>query len=344
MKNMNQKGFTIIELMIALLLGMIIMVAVTQVYLMSMRTATNQQAGSSILDANVFGLQQVERNLRLAGLDMSHKSDSQTKLSGIITSVNNIGNDNVTLGSGFDATMVTRTSADLPTNVQKATASSDQLTIQYRAPTDILDCEGDLALGPRKAKVYDEEGELIDKLVPIEGQIVVERYFLKDDGKGNLGLWCDAGRYALEKVESYSPALTNSDQQEAHERVDAIAPRFNGKDKPTINVEGMGTGEQQIIANVDDFRLQLAIANGNNIQYITPAQYINSANNRAIIAVKAAILVRGNVPALDVDTPQGQSFVMLGDENVQLKDGVPTNYLRRVYESNSMLRNSREKK
>lgn len=340
----NQKGFTLIELMIALFLGMLIMAAVSKVYIMSARTAITQQAGSSILDANVFGLQQIERNLRLAGLDTAAKSSAQTPFSGIITDVSNIGNGKVTFNNqGFTADMVTRGEVtNYPTAVNRA--GSDQLTIQYRAPTDILDCEGDLALGPKRATVYDEEGVIADTVVPVEGQIVVERYFLKDKGNGELELRCDAGRYAVDKIASYETPLT-PEQQAAHDRVDKIAPNFSATNTtPPIQVEGMGDDGQVIISNIDDFRLQLAIANGNNVQYITPAQYDASAKDKAIIAVKTAILVRGEVPSVLNDVPNDPTFIMLGDENVKLKASTPKGYIRRVYESNSMLRNSREKK
>ena len=56
----KQQGFTLIELMISLVLGLLIIAAASQVYVISLRTATVQQAGSSILDANVFGLQQIQ--------------------------------------------------------------------------------------------------------------------------------------------------------------------------------------------------------------------------------------------------------------------------------------------
>ncbi|STZ07548.1 Tfp pilus assembly protein PilW [Moraxella caprae] len=58
----KQQGFTLIELMISLVLGLLIIAAVGQVYVISVRTATVQEAGSSILDANVFGLQHIENN------------------------------------------------------------------------------------------------------------------------------------------------------------------------------------------------------------------------------------------------------------------------------------------
>lgn len=52
-----QKGFTLVELMISLVLGLIIVAAVMQVYMMSIRTNTIQQSGSNIQNTSVFGIQ-----------------------------------------------------------------------------------------------------------------------------------------------------------------------------------------------------------------------------------------------------------------------------------------------
>lgn len=322
MKIHNQKGFTIVELMISLLLGLIILTAVVQVYIMSTRTAVVQQSGSQILDANVFGLQRIETNLRLAGLDMANKSTVSEPFSGIIAGVSNVP------VAGLSPNFITRT-GNLPTNTSRA--SSDQLTIQYRAPTDMRDCEGKLALGEKDGIMKDEEGELLDKTVPIKGQPIIERYFLKDDN-GILNLYCDAGRYETLDIES----LGNLDPEQSGE----LAERkklFGVK-----SVQGMGKEEALIASNIDDFKVLFAVADGNNILYVNPTEYARSHSTKAIVAVKLAILAKGNVPTMESDISV-TSFDLLG-ESVTLKSGVSQNYIRRVYESNSMLRNSRERK
>jgi len=63
-----QSGFTLIELMISLVLGLLISAAVIQVFVTSQRVDRIQTAGSEIQDSAVFGLQAIEQQIRLANL------------------------------------------------------------------------------------------------------------------------------------------------------------------------------------------------------------------------------------------------------------------------------------
>ncbi len=62
------RGFTLIELMISLVLGLMITAAVLQVYIANVRTSAIQQSGSDLQYASIFGIQQLESHLRLANL------------------------------------------------------------------------------------------------------------------------------------------------------------------------------------------------------------------------------------------------------------------------------------
>lgn len=59
--NGRQTGFTLIELMISLVLGLIVSAAVIQVYLINVKTSSIQANASELQDASVFGLQQLEK-------------------------------------------------------------------------------------------------------------------------------------------------------------------------------------------------------------------------------------------------------------------------------------------
>ena len=50
-------GFTLIELMISLVLGLLISAAVIQVYIVNTRTVTIQQSASEVQDSTIFALQ-----------------------------------------------------------------------------------------------------------------------------------------------------------------------------------------------------------------------------------------------------------------------------------------------
>ena len=56
----TQAGFTLIEPMISLVLGLLISAAVVQIYITNFRTSTVQKSGSELQDASVFGIQMLE--------------------------------------------------------------------------------------------------------------------------------------------------------------------------------------------------------------------------------------------------------------------------------------------
>ena len=93
-KHMNghQAGFTLIELMISLVLGLIVSAAVIQVYLINVKTSSIQASGSELQDASVFGLQQLEKSIRLANLgNPTTRIDGTTRNGGIVLTGLNIG-------------------------------------------------------------------------------------------------------------------------------------------------------------------------------------------------------------------------------------------------------------
>lgn len=167
----STSGFTLIELMISLVLGLLISAAVIQVYLTNTKTASTQKSGSELQEASVFGLQQLESHLRLANLGNSVTSiTDKTVGGGIVISPENIG-----LASSDTSKNLyfTRTGGD--SNITGI--NSDQLTIQFKNTTGvkIADCESaDVELG----------------------DTVIERYFVRSSSTTGQGLLlaCDAGR------------------------------------------------------------------------------------------------------------------------------------------------------
>ena len=171
-------GFTLIELMISLVLGLLISAAVMQVYIISTRTATVQQSASEVQDSAIFSLQTIEDHIRLANLGnpISNIKDT-TNHGGIVLTAANLGTTNAT-----DAKYFT-TSADSTgwTGLSNVTGvESDQLTIQYKNVTS--------------SSLYDCEGAEVQKDSP---DWVVERYFVRKAIGGadtDLVLACAAGR------------------------------------------------------------------------------------------------------------------------------------------------------
>lgn len=175
-------GFTLIELMISLVLGLLISAAVIQVYIINTRTVTIQQSASEVQDSSIFALQGLEDNMRLANLGNPITSiSSNSDHGGVVLTPTNLGTTNTT-----DTTLLTN-SADSTgwTGVSNMTGvDSDQLTIQYKniTPSPMYDCEG-------------------AEILAGSSDWVVERYFVRlqtdasaGTGVQDLALACKAGR------------------------------------------------------------------------------------------------------------------------------------------------------
>lgn len=317
----KQQGFTLIELMISLVLGLLIIAAASQVYVISLRTATVQQAGSSILDANVFGLQQIENNIRMAGLGLSDVAKADAADSGILAGGDNAAAISVlnVNGAKLSSTFISRDGSGL-TNT--TSGGSDQLTIQYRAPANMRNCEGDLVLGPRTG-ILDLPG---NPVVSIDGQIIVERYFVKNNN-GTLELRCDAGLYVSNHI------IQDDGQGTANA---TILTGANNRH----NIYNLGDNGVLIVSGIDDFQVRFGIASGANhsgIRYVTPTEYQTLSSDTAIITVQLGLLTKGSVPSSDA--PESPTYTILGND-VSMKSG-QGQFIRRVYETNIMLRNSR---
>ncbi|MDI4500030.1 prepilin-type N-terminal cleavage/methylation domain-containing protein [Moraxella nonliquefaciens] len=317
----KQQGFTLIELMISLVLGLLIIAAASQVYVISLRTATVQQAGSSILDANVFGLQQIENNIRMAGLGLSDVAKAGAADSGILAGGGNATAINVlhVNGTKLSSDLISRDNSG-PTNT--TSRGSDQLTIQYRAPANMRDCEGHLVLGPRTG-ILDLPG---NPVVSIDGQIIVERYFVKDNS-GTLELRCDAGLYVSNHI------IQDNGQGTANA---IILTGANNRH----NIHNLNDDGALIASGIDDFQVRFGIASGANhsgIRYVTPTEYQALSSDTAIITVQLGLLTKGSVPSSDA--PESPTYTILGND-VSMKSD-QGQFIRRVYETNIMLRNSR---
>nr|WP_317199493.1 PilW family protein [uncultured Psychrobacter sp.] len=175
-------GFTLIELMISLVLGLLISAAVIQVYIINTRTITIQQSASEVQDSSIFALQALEKHIRLANLGNPITSISSTSNhGGIVLTPTNLGSTNTTA-----TTLLTSSTGSTGwTGVSNiANVLSDQLTIQYKNITNnsLYDCEG--------AEIAANSDDW-----------VVERYFVRlatgataGTGVQNLALACAAGR------------------------------------------------------------------------------------------------------------------------------------------------------
>ncbi|MFM6907390.1 MAG: PilW family protein [Acinetobacter tjernbergiae] len=317
----KQQGFTLIELMIALVLGLLISAAAMQLFTGSILSSRMQQANDELQNSGIFGLDYIVRDIRLANYAniTNPELNEQTPWGGIVLTANTGVGTNTNLpipaatpfiaqgllthsvGTGEAVSTVQNQWQGL-SNVN---LQSDQLTIQFVAPNDMVNCEG--------ANVQ-------------AGDYVIQRYFLRrdpatDTSGTDYGLACDAN--------TPTPAGTA-----------AVAT-------PTT-LTGFGDAGEMIIPRVDHFTLQLgARSSTGNLAYYTVNQYRQLATTaRAatptaapprIVSVKFAVLVRSLDDTKNPSIDLTKSIDML-NQSVQLVNR-DTKYARRVYTTTVTLRN-----
>ncbi|USE83526.1 PilW family protein [Acinetobacter tibetensis] len=347
----RQSGFTLIELVLSLALGLIITAAAILLFLTSQRSLSLQQGLSDVQDNANFGLNYLTKDIRLANLN-NPKSilNDETAYGGVVlTSSINATKDTQTtpptplsnlvhtiIGTTANVNLVSRSSGmtvgTVPawsgvSNVQVngSDISSDQLVIQY-VPQYLTDDKGtastsdDVLVGG-----YDCEGNKLEFPVndPLDGkpfgpQVVVQRYFLRADDNNvktepnqPLALACDAGHYA-----------TTGD--------------------PTV-VTRYGDAGEIVMKRVDYFRVLLGVQNDNQRRYISVNDYMTLATPRPrIVSLQLGLLTRSaqNV-GNDTVTKDDQEFVVL-DQTVKVKKPsvATTKYVRQVVSQTVALRNS----
>jgi type IV pilus assembly protein PilW len=156
-------GFTLMELMIALALGLLIVAAGLAVFLSSQRSL-GLQSGMSELQQNAnFGLSLITHDLRHTNLNTvsAQKINNLVKGSGIIFKKENLPFSLHTL-TGLETELTTLQAKD----DDNTSGKSDRLTIQYTPETTtVLNCEG-TSVGTAAA--------------PASDLVIVQRYYLAE--------------------------------------------------------------------------------------------------------------------------------------------------------------------
>ncbi|WP_111859205.1 PilW family protein [Acinetobacter sp. CFCC 10889] len=316
MIKIKQKGFTLIELMVSIGLGLLIVAAGLAIFLSSLKNSRLQEGVSQIQDGGIFGLEYIANQVRLAnyGNVENRTLNDQTSRGGVVftTGLPTQSNINLAMGNAnattaFENTIVTRSTSGL-SNVSLA---SDQLTIQFVAPNDMQNCVGE---NVRK------------------GDRVVQRYFLRQENNKadhdtnitSMGLACVAN----------TPLNTPN-----------ATPTF-------LTGFGVDNTGEIIIPNVDYFGFLLGARTGNNYRYYTVAEYTavaTAARNAtpaqevpSIEMIKMAVLIRSQNEVRTAPITLS-TYEILGRTvtlNTPATTGVTNKFVRNVYVTTIALRNA----
>lgn len=349
-----QQGFTLIELMISLILGLLVSAAALQILYTNSLSSNIQSAGSKIVDTNTFGLDYLTKQIRKANYGiLSSQSfflNHQTPQGGIVLTAP----DNLTVFGNTVAgetvpsnlrglsksnqlisdTLLTRSASSLSgSNVKfgSAALSSDQLTIQYKVSSDNqVDCQSRNVM---------------------KDDYVIERYFVRDGG-----LACASAIYTYSETTAKKDATNkNAINIDKYKKPIKQSDGSFNRDTSDTTQDLAGSGEI-IIPNVDYFRVLLGVSDSKNfstnpstykLTYMpipTPITTVNAdpfptLNNRRIVNVQIGLLVRSDG---SVTASKDPSFTVLDKTDIKLNDTSKNDgKMRRVLETTVFLRNAR---
>lgn len=178
MSRSSETGFTLIELMISIVLGLLLVAATSQLFISGVVSSRLQQGGADVQDNGLFGLDYLAKDVRLANYGNSTANlilNEQTPWGGVVLTTTNLS-----VTPAIAAPLLSHSGGDTTgagnqwTGVSGVNQKSDQLTIQFQAPFAMSNCEGQAVLA---------------------SDLIVERYFLRQDASGattDLVLACDA--------------------------------------------------------------------------------------------------------------------------------------------------------
>lgn len=347
-----ERGFTLIELMIALVLGLLISAAALQIFYTSTLSSNIQQAGSNVVETGTFGFNNLVKNIRRMNHGAVSTSSGEsyflsatTPQGGIVltapTNLQHFGEvvngtqtvarSNNLQGLSFQGGLIPKTW--LSTNASPQSKSnviagnSDQLTIQYQAFEDTNNCEG----------------ENVKK-----GDFVIERYFVRPEdatnAKSALALVCSSVIYTYDKA-----LAENKNGINVQKRKNVIV---NGQGKfadgPSNVSQNLLNSGSVIIPNVDYFKVKLGVSDskefGTDPTKLTlenmdiPTDPYTALNGKRIVNLQIALLVRSTLAVTASDNPEFNVFgntVRLNQTSA--KDGK----MRRLLQSTVLIRNAR---
>lgn len=360
-------GFTLVELMIALALGLVIVAAAVMLFLTGQKSYVLQAGMSDLQDNANFGLNYIVKDIRLTNLNAAKAGiNDETQYGGVVltSSVNATKTPAVPatptvapiplsnlfrtiVGASAGVSVLSRSGGIAgwagASNVDLSSGGSllsDQLTIQY-TPQYVLNNNDTVATNDDEwIGGFDCEGRELKFRVenpggglPFGRQMIVQRYFLRADENAAAN-------------EPNSPlALACEAGFYALADTPAVLQIEGGAPSQVLNTKVFGAGAGQIIMKrVDHFRVLLGVQNDASYRYMSIKDYmaIAAGSRPRILSVQLGALVRSGQPVgRDAIIADDQSFQVL-DQLVKVKTPAVNapKYVRQVISQTIALRNS----
>lgn len=310
----GQSGFTLIELMISLTLGLLIVAAAIQLFITGITSYKLQKAMAHIQDNASLGLNFIVNDIRKANLSSPvPEINDQMTYAGILLTSNNIGgkinlNCTACFESGIDKSIKSFGEANIVGHKE-----NDQLLIRYQAPQDGLDCSG-------KALTKDT--------------FVVQRYYVSSNGSDHrTSLRCQAAQYRQDELD----AKTTTDQLVLDwEDSQIILPNVDFFQVRLGYIEGELNNENSTLAYTDIKNYMALKAKKKNIDGVIQAVRPH------VHAIQIGVLVRSadNAGTQSVIKDRNKEPFQVLDTTITLAPAYQDNYLRQVVVQTISLRNA----
>ena len=215
-----QKGFSLIEMMVSMAIGMVLMVAIAQVFYGNRQTAASQEQASRMQETARYAIQILQREIRMAGMKRTESTGT------------------------FDATnpMITGTNA-----TAGAPNGSDEVTVRYwgsdngagtAADNTVFDCIG----------------------TPIRlNERVVDRFHIANNASGEPSLYCQNTNFGTGVVTD-NELVAGVESMQMLVGVDTDADKSPNKyiqwNDATINLDQVIAVRVSFLLRSDNFALQ----------------------------------------------------------------------------------------
>lgn len=300
-----QHGFTLLELMIALTLGLLVVAASIQVFLTANQGLAFQQSSANIQNSGLFGMDYIVRDLRRANIDSNSAAMTANTLhGGVVFNSRNLSTAILSNATVLDP-LLSKSNIG-PSNLSGI--KSDQIVIQYKNTIGSqFTCEG-------------------KQITP--NQFVVQRYFLKEeqesthDGYRPISLRCKAATYTGDSITSLD---LSGDGEILIPHIDHFRVLLGiARDNEVKNSSGAITQAKDGV--MDDFL------------YVSPSEYVKLPDQPQIVSIQLGLLVRSTDSV--VQGTEANKFTILDLTDIALRpDAENKKYLRQVISQTVALRN-----
>ncbi|EPF93076.1 pilus assembly protein PilW [Acinetobacter gyllenbergii] len=312
----HSAGFTLIELIISLALGLLIVAAATQLFIAGLTSYKLQKAMADIQDNASLGLNFIINDIRKANLSAPVPAlNNKIGYAGIIMTPDNIG-EKINLNCN-PACFESNQLADLGT-ANVVGKKNNQLIIRYQVPQATVDCSG-----------QDVE----------KNTFVIQRYFVASTSTDSRqSLRCQAAQYTqaqLDKITGTNKlALAWEASQVILPNVDYFKVRIGYMDGDLNNVNStLVYSDIKDYVNLDQTEKKYQKNIDGVVQPILPHVH----------AIQIGVLVQSEsstgLPDLVVEKNKAD-FTMFGKEKIKLDTQYQNTHLRQVVEQTISLRNA----